>query len=71
GIASGSISGKKTLSIDAEAPATIYEVEEIQDSEDDGTDESVVASQSQAIVNSPAPAQQLRQLSLLELFHPI
>ncbi|EFQ90454.1 hypothetical protein PTT_12942, partial [Pyrenophora teres f. teres 0-1] len=31
GIAGGPISEKKTLSIEAEAPATIYEVEEIQD----------------------------------------
>ena len=67
GIAGGPISEKKTLSIEAEAPATIYK---IQDSEDDDIDESVKASQLQVTLKSPAPAQ-LRQLTLLELFYPI
>ena len=71
GIAGGPIGEKKTLSIEAEAPATIYEVEEIQDSEDDEVNESVEVSQSQATPKSPAPAPQLRQLTLLELFHPV
>ncbi|KAL7772819.1 hypothetical protein CFE70_002782 [Pyrenophora teres f. teres 0-1] len=78
GIAGGPISEKKTLSIKAEAPATIYEVEEIQDSEDDETDDSVdnsvdnsVRKRIQALPKSPTPAPRLRQLTLLELFHPI
>ncbi|KAK1914356.1 hypothetical protein P3342_007602 [Pyrenophora teres f. teres] len=69
---------KKTLSIEAEAPATIYEVEEIQDSEDDETDDSVdnsvdnsVGKRIQALPKSPTPAPRLRQLTLLELFHPV
>ncbi|UPX18151.1 uncharacterized protein EKO05_0008461 [Ascochyta rabiei] len=74
GIAGGPINEKKTLSIEAEAPATIYEVEEIQDSEDDETDNSVDDStreQSHASLKSPMPALRLRQLTLLELFHPV
>ncbi|KAE8832108.1 hypothetical protein PTNB73_10511 [Pyrenophora teres f. teres] len=74
GIAGGPISEKKTLSIEAEAPATIYEVEEIQDSEDDETDDSVdnsVGKRTQALPKSPTPAPRLRQLTLLELFHPV
>ncbi|KAE8872252.1 hypothetical protein PTNB73_03711, partial [Pyrenophora teres f. teres] len=78
GIAGGPISEKKTLSIEAEAPATIYEVEEIQDSEDDETDDSVdnsvdnsVGKRIQALPKSPTPAPRLRQLTLLELFHPV
>ncbi|CAE7173547.1 hypothetical protein PTTW11_05466 [Pyrenophora teres f. teres] len=74
GIAGGPISEKKTLSIEAEAPATIYEVEEIQDSEDDKTNNSVdnsVRKRTQALPKSPTPAPRLRQLTLLELFHPI
>ncbi|UPX17235.1 uncharacterized protein EKO05_0007601 [Ascochyta rabiei] len=74
GIAGGPINEKKTLSIEAEAPATIYEVEEIQDSKDDETDNSVDDStreQSHASPKSPTPAPRLRQLTLLELFHPV
>ncbi|KAK1914348.1 hypothetical protein P3342_007594 [Pyrenophora teres f. teres] len=78
GIAGGPISEKKTLSIEAEAPATIYEVEEIQDSKDDETDDSVdnsvdnsVGKRIQALPKSPTPAPRLRQLTLLELFHPV
>ncbi|CAE7222330.1 hypothetical protein PTTW11_11526 [Pyrenophora teres f. teres] len=78
GIAGGPISEKKTLSIEAEAPATIYEVEEIQDSEDDETNDSVdnsvdnsVGKRIQALPKSPTPAPRLRQLTLLELFHPV
>ncbi|EFQ92599.1 hypothetical protein PTT_10266, partial [Pyrenophora teres f. teres 0-1] len=66
GIAGGPISEKKTLSIEAEAPATIYEVEEIQDSEDDETDDSVdnsvdnsVGKRIQALPKSPTPAPRL------------
>ncbi|CAE7203101.1 hypothetical protein PTTW11_09182 [Pyrenophora teres f. teres] len=78
GIAGGPISEKKTLSIEAEAPAIIYEVEEIQDSEDDETNDSVdnsvdnsVGKRIQALPKSLTPAPRLRQLTLLELFHSI
>lgn len=79
GIAGGPITEKKTLSIEAEAPATIYEVEEVQDSEDDETDDSVddsvdnsvVGMRTQASPKSPTPAPRLRQLTVLELFHPV
>ncbi|CAE7019912.1 hypothetical protein PTTW11_02971 [Pyrenophora teres f. teres] len=74
GIAGGPISEKKILSIEVEAPATIYEVEEIQDSEDNKTNNSVdnsVRKRTQALPKSPTPAPRLRQLTLLELFHPI
>lgn len=68
GIAGGSISKKQTLSIEAEAPATIYEVEGIQDSEGD---EDLEPSQSQAVPTAPLPDRLLRQLTLLELFRPV
>ncbi|KAK7178860.1 hypothetical protein PSPO01_15081, partial [Paraphaeosphaeria sporulosa] len=74
GIAGGPISGKQTLSIEAEAPATIYEV---QDSEDDGTDDETDGSVDDSVDEhaqaspTPAPASRLRQLTLPELFHPI
>lgn len=48
---------------------TVYEIEEIQDSEDDSV--SVGASQFQAWRRSPARAPQLRQSTLLGLFHPV
>jgi hypothetical protein len=35
GIAGGPINGKQMLSIEAEGPATIYEVEEVGDSEEE------------------------------------
>ena len=35
GIAGGPISGKRTLSIEAEAPPAFYEIDEVQDSEDE------------------------------------
>jgi hypothetical protein len=73
GIAGGSISGKVTLSIEAEWPATTGQVEEVEDSEEeDDIDEAVGVLQSptatQESTASPAP---LRQMSLLELFHPV
>lgn len=71
GIAGGSISEKKTLSIEAEAPATIYEIEEVQDSEDEEASGSIELSQTQVPPSSPIPALSLRQMTLLELFHPI
>jgi hypothetical protein len=71
GIAGGPISGKQTLSIEAEGLTTVYEVEEIQDSEDDGIDESVNILQPTLTPGSTARSGQLRQMSLLELFHPV
>jgi hypothetical protein len=70
GIAGGPISEKQMLSIEAEAPATIYEVEEIQDSEDEDIEnvaENLGPLHSQVSV---APHKRLRQMTLLELFHP-
>ena len=75
GIAGGPISGKETLSIEARAPATIYEIEEVQDSEDEaGEDEAAelaVTSQAQTSRRSPVAAVPLRQRTLLELFYPV
>jgi hypothetical protein len=75
GIASGAISEKTPLSIEAKPTITIYKIEEIQDSEDSGDNEDdsedVGALQSQASRKSHIPIPQLRQLTLLELFHPI
>jgi hypothetical protein len=71
GIAGGPISSKKTLSIEAEAPsASSYEIEEVQDSDDEGDDDAVT-SQTQIPPDSPVPAAPLRQMTLLELFHPV
>lgn len=69
GIAGGAISEKTPLGIEAEPVTTAYEIEEIQDSEDDSA--SVGASQFQAWPKSPARAPRLRQSTLLELFHPV
>jgi hypothetical protein len=73
GIAGGPISGKKTLSIEAETPATMYDIEEVQDSDDEAGDDEAgdgaVTSQTQIPPGSPAVP--LRQMTLLELFHPI
>jgi hypothetical protein len=71
GIAGGAIKDKTPLGIEAEPVRTIYEIEEIQYSEDSEDDsEGVRVSQSQA---SPSctPIPQLRQLTLPELFNPI
>jgi hypothetical protein len=62
GINGGSINQKQTLSIKAETPATIYEVEEILDSEDN---------QLQTPQQTSVPSRPLRQLTLLELFLPV
>jgi hypothetical protein len=70
GIAGGPISEKQTLSIEAEAPATIYEVEEIQDSEDEDIEDVAKSPGSLHSQESVAPPERLRQMTLLELFHP-
>jgi hypothetical protein len=71
GIAGRPISRKKTLSIEAETPAALYEIEEVQDSNNKG-DNNAVRSQTQI----PPPSRHvsaalLRQMTLLELFHPV
>jgi hypothetical protein len=72
GIAGGAISEKTPLGIEAEPVMTIYEIEEVQDSEDSGDDSvSVGASQFQASPKSSTRTPQLRQSTLLELFCPI
>jgi hypothetical protein len=72
GISGGSIDSKKTLSIEAEAPATIHEIDEIGDSEDEEDDRRIVVSQTQLTLKRPVSAQnKMRQMSLLDLFHPI
>jgi hypothetical protein len=65
------------LSIEAEAPAAIYDIDEIQDSEDDGSEDdtegsvdSGVDEQVYASLNR-APALRLRQFTVSELFDPI
>jgi hypothetical protein len=74
GVAGGSISGKQTLSIEAGPPAAVYEVEEIPDSDnsdDDDGDEPIEITRSPMALESSAPGARLRQMSLLELFHPL
>ena len=71
GINGGSINQKQTLSIEAETPATIYEVEEILDSEDDQVTEGIEPSQLQTPQQTSVPSRPLRQLTLLELFLPV
>ena len=72
GIAGGAISDKAPLGIEAAPDLPIYEIEEVQDSEDSGDDsESVDPSQLYASPRERTRTPQLRQASLLELFHPI
>ncbi|KAK7177962.1 hypothetical protein PSPO01_15993 [Paraphaeosphaeria sporulosa] len=73
GIAGGPISGKQTLRIEAEAPAAVYKIDEIRDSEEEGMEDgtgSSVDEQGDASP-TPAPASRLRQLTLSESFHPV
>jgi hypothetical protein len=65
-IAGGPLDGKKTLRIEAEPLTTVYEVEEVQDSEE----EEFASTQSQATEPSTGPTRRWRQLTLLELFNP-
>lgn len=71
GIAGGPISGKQTLSIEAQAPTSVYEVEEIQDSEDEDIEEVMETEAPLDTQETVAPPAQLRQMTLLELFHPV
>ncbi|KAF1343750.1 hypothetical protein EJ07DRAFT_147965 [Lizonia empirigonia] len=70
GIAGGSISKKQTLSIEAEAPATIYEVDEIQDSEGDEMEEDLEPSQSQTAPTAPCLLDRYASLLCLSCFVP-
>lgn len=71
-IAGGPIGARSFLSIEADVPATIYEVEDSEDDDHNLEDmDNQTASQSQPAQNSPTPAARLRQLTLLELFHPV
>lgn len=64
-IAGGPIANKELLSIEADALRTLYEVEEVQDSEDSDRSDKEEASQDTHTLPS-----RLRQMTLLELFHP-
>jgi hypothetical protein len=72
GIAGGSISGKKKLSIEASVlePATPTQATVVDDSEDDADDDDIELVLSQISEASPRPAQQWRQLTLVELCKP-
>ena len=74
GISGGSISEKATLSIEANVPAPVTQVEEIEDRElEDGEDSdnhSVEPAPSQRTTKSPASAHPMRQLTLIELCKP-
>lgn len=71
GITSRSISKKQTLGIKAEALATIYKVEEIQDSKGNKIEKDLEPSQLQKVLTVPLPTRLLHQLTLLKLFYPI
>jgi hypothetical protein len=66
-IAGGPLRKEETLRIEAEVPAIVYEVEEVQDSDDD---EQSASTQSQDTQHSTQDARPLRQLTLLEWFAP-
>jgi hypothetical protein len=73
GVSGGSISDKATLSIEANTPALVTQVEEIKDSEvedGEGGDNNVKPTPSRNATESPAFAQSLRQLTLIELCKP-
>lgn len=69
GIGGGPISGKKTLSIEARAPATIYEIEEVQDSEDEASEDE--ADEVAISLRSARSTTPLHQITLVELFNPV
>jgi hypothetical protein len=74
GIAGKSITDKKTLCIEAEAPEALRQIEEVADSDDDaseveGGDGTPVDTTQKD--KSPTPARSLRQTSLLDLFRPV
>lgn len=70
GIAGGPIAGKQMLSIEAKAPATMYEVEEVDDSDDD---RGLLLEHESDDGSDTAELSQLkrwRHLTLTELFQP-
>jgi hypothetical protein len=67
GIQGGPIQSSDTLSIEAEGPTVVYEVEEIADSADEEGDNSA---EECTTPSSKSTARPLRQLTLLELFSP-
>jgi hypothetical protein len=71
GIAGGPINGKQMLSIEAEGPATIHEVEEVGDSEEEDSVDSVEDRDESDSQDDTAQPKQLRQTTLIELFHPL
>lgn len=66
-IAGGPLRKEETLRIEVEAPAIVYEVEEVQDSEDEGQPAST---RSQSTQQSTQGARPLRQLTLCDWFAP-
>jgi hypothetical protein len=68
GISGAPISGKQKLSIETGALATVYEIEEIPDSEDEDEDTRIF--RSPMSVNGTASPAPPPQMTLLELFHP-
>ena len=70
-ITSAPIGNKQRLSIEVEVPSTINKVEDIADSEDEGTDNMEDVSHSLVSSTSTIPPSLLCQITLLELFHPI
>lgn len=75
GISGGSISEKATLSIEANMPMSATQVEEIEDSEVEGSEgggdeDDVEPAPARKTAKSPAPVRPMRQLTLLELCKP-
>jgi hypothetical protein len=66
-IAGGPLRKEETLRIEVEAPAIVYEVEEVQDSEDE---EQPASTRSQSTQQSTHGACPLRQLTLRDCFAP-
>lgn len=70
GIAGGSISSKQMLSIEAEAPPTIYEVEEVEDSEEEEMLDTIESADNESSHDDNTGPKRFRQMTLTELFHP-
>ena len=70
GIARGPINDKQMLSIEAEAPTTIYEVQEVEDSEEEDLVDSADDSDDEAAPKDVAQPKRFRQMTLIELFRP-
>jgi hypothetical protein len=59
------------LSIEAKGPATIHKVEEVGDSEEEDSVDSVEDRDKSNSQDNTAQPKQLRQTTLIELFHPL